>query len=168
MRYKPWRPLRSAIYIFVFTFLFISQNFIAIILLLEHGLDGDMIFILIVSVVGLAPIACIVAENVFFKNITIDEKGIRYKSIFKNVFLKWEDIKIVGLAWLSFKTAYEPLLYFSTDGERYEESKLKITNDFIMFHYRKEIEATVRLYWKDTIYDLDDRDHPWWSKIKLK
>ena len=135
-------------------------------LLLEHGFNEDTTFILVLSAICPLPFLYIVIENIFFKSITIDDKGVLYKTIFKNVFIKWDDVKSVGLAWLRSDI---PVLYFTTDdGEWYEKNLRKITNDFIVFNYRKEIDVAVRLYWKDKIYDLDDRDYPRWAKNILK
>ena len=91
------------------------------------------------------------------KSIILNEKTISYVDMFKKYEMPWEEIKLIGIGYYPIRGRSNlPWIYFSADG--YFSPALiqkKVNNRFFMAHYRKEIEKTVRQYWKGDIAGIN-------------
>jgi len=91
----------------------------------------------------------------FIKYIVINEKGVEYKDSRKKLLIRWGDIKtiwivtqILGGTWMCFSTT-------EVENTIKTWQKEKNNENYIKFIYRKGMENTIRLYYKDCIVGID-------------
>ncbi len=96
----------------------------------------------------------------FMTKITIDAKGVHYKSIFKSYSMKWSEIKTIEVYRLNkyFLTIEKPenydkfsllgqkFIYFSSKENHIPNKTEKMSSQFISLHWRKEVWDEVHKY----------------------
>lgn len=99
----------------------------------------------------------IIAYQYFTKFIVVSPKGILYRSLFKSKFLKWEQVKVIGvsanlspfaLVYISNNTIKHPQYWTARDVEKMINFKLKPK----MIHH-------IMAYWDEEIINLQNIKH---------
>ena len=96
----------------------------------------------------------------FFTYIYIGAEGVTFKSLFSVYYLKWADIKEIGIGEYSrIRGNTLSKIYFST----YKVSPhflndYKISDEFIVVDYRPNIMKEIKKHWSGAIYGLPRND----------
>jgi hypothetical protein len=89
------------------------------------------------------------------EKVILDRYGIEYNYLRRNYFIKWEEIKTVGTAYMPSETARygdplgKPWIYFNAENTRYYFSitrKMK-SEKFLFLYYGDEIYEEIKKYW---------------------
>jgi len=149
MKFKMIKPFYSII---ISVFFCCVSSAIAMMLLF-----GDALILTLIAMAIVLPMSPSLIDHYLIKSIRICENGVTYISLRKHYFMKWEDIKIVGLGYMPIKrSGASSWIYFATDGVSFPVLYgRKAEEGFLMIMYRKKVEKTIRLYWKGSIDGLD-------------
>jgi hypothetical protein len=129
----------------------LALTFPMIILLLYYG-RWDVALILLIPLLLLFSIF---AYLLFARKVVIGENGIEYLERNKHYKMSWHDIKTIGIGYYPRKApGRPPWIYFSVDSFANPKLSGKMSNEFIMAHYRKEIITEISKYWSCEIHGL--------------
>lgn len=94
----------------------------------------------------------IIAYNYFFRFIVVSPKGILYKSLFKSVFLKWEQIEVIGV---SANLSPFALVYISESKIKYPQYlTARDVEKMISFKLKPKMIHHIMAYWYEEIVNL--------------
>jgi hypothetical protein len=107
-------------------------------------------------------LGCIICSTIMFlfKKITINEIGVTYSYLWRNYFISWEDLKMVGTAYEKSRTPMQGLgprlIYFDAHGlGRQDFVYWKETDEkFFVVCYRHKIWEEVQKYWKGELMEV--------------
>jgi len=160
MKYKPLNTYGSISLSIGCFITFAATIFIMIAVILFQADFFTALLLIAISAITNIIFLYFFIDFIFIKNIVINEKGIKYKAINKKLFIKWCDIKTIGVIYGPLAV---PVIHFATiDAEGIPRetlaktfTKANITDKHIKFNYRKGMEDTIRLYWKEDILGID-------------
>lgn len=98
-----------------------------------------------------------IIEHCLIKRVEIDEKGIKYITLMKVYEMKWQEINMIGVAYMYTKRpGNKPWIYFS--GNRVIMpilSPVMVNERFFIVHCRKQIIDAIRKFWPHEILGME-------------